>query len=95
MNLFSKYLKQQRNETDFMNYFKRIEKRDLETKNTELYPKINSATIKISSYFESEGEYSNIKVLHAGTYRVTLYVEFFTSDYDESSRIYLYICISR
>ena len=53
MNLFSKYLKQQRNETDFMNYFKRIEKRDLETKNTELYPKINSATIKISSYFES------------------------------------------
>ena len=36
----------------------------------------------ISSYFESEGQYFNIKVLHAGTYRVTLYVEFFTSDYD-------------
>ena len=53
MNLFSKYLKQQRNETDFTHFFKRIEIRDLETKNTELYSQINSATVKISSYFES------------------------------------------
>ena len=53
MNLFPKYLKQQRNETDFTHFFKRIEIRDLETKNTELYSQINSATVKISSYFES------------------------------------------
>jgi hypothetical protein len=34
------------------------------------------------SYFESEGEYHNIKVLHAGTYRVKLYAMMGPGDYD-------------
>ena len=53
MNLYSKYLNHQRNESNFTDWFQKIENKELKTKNTELFLQINSATIKISSYFEN------------------------------------------
>ena len=53
MNLFSKYLDHKRNESIFTDFFQKIEQKELKTKNNELFLQINSATIKISSYFEN------------------------------------------
>ena len=53
MNIFSKYLKHKREETIFKDLFQKIEKGEIKTKNIELYSQINSATMKISSYFEN------------------------------------------
>ena len=53
MNIFSKYLKHKREETIFKDLFQKIEQGEIKTKNIELYTQINSATMKISSYFEN------------------------------------------
>jgi len=37
----------------FLDLFKKITKSELETKDNDLYSKINSETIKISEYFEN------------------------------------------
>ena len=53
MDIFSKYLHHKKTETFIDDYFEKISKKELSTKNKSLYSKINSATIKISSYFET------------------------------------------
>ena len=53
MNIFSKYLKHKREETIFKDLFQKIEQGEIKTKNIELYSQINSATMKISSFFEN------------------------------------------
>ena len=52
MKLYSKYLKAKKNEDNYTDFFGKISQRELKTNNIELYSQINSATIKISSYFE-------------------------------------------
>ena len=53
MNIYSRYLEHQRTEYNFIDWFQKIANKELKTKNTELFLQINSATIKISSYFEN------------------------------------------
>ena len=53
MNIFSKYLLHKTSETFIDDYFEKISKKELSIKNKSLYSQINSATIKISSYFET------------------------------------------